>query len=382
MFYLGDNFVKLKRVVMAIFSIAVLIFLSACSDSKPLKIGFIGSLTGKRSDIGVAARNAVQLRIDEINKMGGVHGREVKLIVEDNRGNAGICEKKLKGFIDNGIKYVVGPLFSQMAEVAMRSTKGKDVFLMSPSMSTSLLSGKDDNIFRIAYPTSIQSILLADLLISQGHRKVGVVYDLSNKGYTEPLFLEFKKRIESNNIKIKLVERIDGDRIKEFSTLSRKVHGADLDVILMCLSATDAATLAQQLKNKGSGTKMYGVSWTQTNDLLKYGGRAVEGMFLISVFKHKKETVEHAEFNRKYIEKYGEKPSFICTLAYDSTNILLSVLGNSRDLTPGAVKEAILKKKVFKGLDATIFFDQYGDVSGNYSIVRVQDGSFVQVGSQ
>lgn len=372
--------IRLRTVSLILTGFVVLAALSACSDSKPLKIGFIGSLTGKRSDIGVAARNAVQLRIDNINQRGGVNGREIKLIVEDNQGSAMVCEKGLIRLMDGGVKFIIGPLFSQMAEAAMKSSKNKDVLIMSPSMSTSLLSGRDDNIFRVAYSTSTQAKLLAGFFISNKYKKVGVVYDLSNKKYTEPLYLEFAKRLSEKDIRVKLVETIRGDKIKELYSLAKRINEGALDALLMCLSATDAANLAQQLKKNRSKTNLFGVSWTQTNDLVRYGGRAVEGMHLISIFKNRVKTVKHSEFEKRYVGKYGGKPSFVSIRAFDATGVLVDAMRNSKELTPGAVKKRILKTKLFKGLDSDIVFDEYGDVAGNYTIVKVKNGSFVPVG--
>ena len=121
MFFYCDKKMRSRNLSLQLVScilLSIVIVLTACSDSKPIKIGFIGSLTGKRFDIGVSARNAVQLRIDELNSQGGINGRSIKLIVEDNRGDAKVCEKGLVRFIGDGVKSIIGPLFSQMADAA------------------------------------------------------------------------------------------------------------------------------------------------------------------------------------------------------------------------------------------------------------------------
>jgi branched-chain amino acid transport system substrate-binding protein len=351
----------------------------SCSESEPLRIGFVGSLTGKRSDIGVSERNAVQLYIDEVNAQGGINGKKVEIIVQDNKGDAAICETILNDFINDGIQFIIGPLFSQMAEAAMNSTKDKNVFLISPTMSTGLLSGLNDNIFRMAYSTNSQAQLLSDYFIAKDHQKAGVVYDLSNKKYTEPLYLEFSRRLQDNKIPIKFLETIKGDEITDFFNLAQKIQKADIDSLLLCLSATDAASLAQQLKKVDSKANLYGVSWTQSNDLIQYGGKAVEGMCLISIFKHKEKTKAHADFDRKFKEKYTKDPSFASIRAYDAAHVLITAMKNNEVSAPDVIKKSILKTKTFQGLDSSIVFDEFGDVAGQYSLVVIQDSSFTSV---
>ena len=179
----------------------------SCSESgKPLRIGFVGNLTGTRSELGVTARDAVQFCVDRLNRAGGIRGRRVELVVANNGGDVPRCEKVLNELIDDGVPFVIGPLISQMAEVSMEATAGRDVLLMSPSMSTDLLAGRDDNIFRFAYSTAVQSRLLADFAVDRGQRKLGVVYDLSNGKYTEPLYRAFEARLRSKGMAVRLAE--------------------------------------------------------------------------------------------------------------------------------------------------------------------------------
>jgi branched-chain amino acid transport system substrate-binding protein len=351
----------------------------ACAEPEPLKIGFVGSLTGKRSDIGVSARNAVQLYIDEVNKAGGINGRKIKIIIKDNEGDTETSELILSEFISDGIQFIIGPLFSQMAETTIKTSKDKNIFIMSPSMSTPILSGIDDNIFRIVYSTNVQSKLLSNYFIAKEHKRIGVVYDLRNKQYTEVLYTEFKKQMENKNIPINLLERINDSKTSNFSEIAKKIHTADIDYLLLILSATDAASIAQQLKKIESKTNLYGVSWTQTNDLIKYGGKAVEGMHLVSILRNKEKTKAHVDFDQKFIQKYSTDPSFICVLAYDAIDVLIKGMKNADSLTPDAVKKSILAIKTFQGLDSSIVFDEFGDVAGQCSLVIIKNGSFIPV---
>lgn len=283
--------------------------------------------------------------------------------------------------IDGGVRFVVGPLISQMAEVTIEATAGRDVLLMSPSMSTDLLAGRDDNIFRFASSTVVQSRLLADFGLGRGQRKLGVVYDLSNGKYTEPLYRQFEERLQSMGLAVRLAEPIRGDGSVDMLALAEKIHGTDLDGLVLCLSSLDAANLAQQLRKLGSKLQLYGVSWTQTNDLIQHGGKAVEGMCLISIFRNPDKSPALLEFESLFEERYRKPPSFIGVLAWDTVTVLFEAMARAEALSPASVKSSLLSIGTFRGLDSTIAFDAYGDVNGQYAMTRVAGGAYVPLAS-
>lgn len=357
--------------------IAVLcIVLSGCGDTEPLKIGFVGELSGRRSEIGVSVRNAVQFKVDQVNAAGGVKGRQIELIVHDNAGNREQCETIITSMIDQGIEFIVGPLLSQMAEPAVKAIEGKNVLLVSPTMSTDYLTGKDDNILRTSATTTMQGNILAQHSLKSNIKSVSVIYDLSNQKYTELLYKAYAKKAADSGISIPQVLTIDKTNHPKMLPLAKQIAEAGTDGVLMCLSAVDAANLAQQLRKIGSTAKFYGVSWSQTDDLLQHGGRAIEGMVLISTRQYGVKNAALEKFKDDYIARYNENPSFVSAKGYDSMGLLIYGLENAAEMSPPAVKSTIISSEGFQGAEKWVKVDQFGDVLSGYHLVVVRDGKY------
>lgn len=366
-----------ERHLLSLISLFIVLVLSGCGEPEPIRIGLVGQLSGRQSEIGVSVRNGVQLRLDQINRAGGINGRPLLLVVKDNKGDQAECSRILDEMIDDNIKIIIGPMFSQMAEVAAKVTKDKDVLLLSPTMSTDYLTGKDDNILRTSATTNQQGHFLAEKALEDGMRSIAVVYDLNNRKYTEFLYKSFRETLEPHGVTFPVVLTIQKSDSTPMLPLARKIYNANPDGVLMCLAALDAANLSQQLRKIGGSMQFYGVSWSQTTDLIQHGGRAVENMVLVATRKYGVVSPELARFNADYIARYKIKPSFAAIRGYDAFSLLATGLEKAKNLTPSMVKHAILSLYEFYGISSRMELDEYGDVKSGYFLVRVSGGIFV-----
>lgn len=372
-------FVLKVQKIVSLLCFFVLMSLIACGDQKSVEIGFVGELTGKRSEVGVAVRNGVQLMVDQINASGGIKGRMLELDVRDNIGDTEVCRSLINGMMADGIQFIVGPIFSQMADVTMESTKGKSVLVITPTMSTDMLSGRDDNIVRTSSTTTRQANLILEASITYGLKSVAVVYDLSNSKYTELLYTSFKQRAEKERVSVPLALTIDKTNHPEMLPLARELIAAKPDGILMCLSAIDAANLSQQIRKLGSSVQLIGVSWSQTEDLIQQGGKAVEGMLLVSTRSYGNPTKALVTFQKQYEARHMVTPSFAAGRGYDAMGLLADAMKKAVDINSEEVKKAILGIADYQGVDGPVQLDQFGDSLSGYSMVVVKNAKFVGV---
>jgi len=356
-----------------------LMALTACGDPEPIRIGFVGTLSGRRSEIGVAARNAAQLKVDMANEAGGINGRPLELVIRDNTGEPEKCRVILEEMMAEGICFIVGPLFSQMAETVLQAVEGKDVLVMTPTMSSDYLSGRDDNLLRTCSTTTKQAVSIAERAEAMGLRKTVVVYDLSNRKYTELLYKVYREDAGKRGISVPLALTIDKTAHPEMLSLARRLMAVEPDSVLMCLSALDAANLSQQIRKLGGGMQLFGVSWTQTGDLIVQGGRAVEGMHLVAIRSYDAPGPELVNFNELYEQRYKQAPSFVSDRTYDALAFLTEGMRKSDPDNPAQVKRTLLEMPDFKGLSGMIRLDEFGDSLSGYKLVVVKDGQYIPV---
>lgn len=352
-------------------------FLTGCGDPEPIKIGVVGGFSGRRSEIGVVARNAIQLLVDEVNAEGGIKGRQIELDIRDTKGDPERCLIILNAMTAENVHFFLGPFLSQMAESTVKSMEGKDALVVTPTMSTDYLSDRDDNIVRTSSTTSQQARHLAEYMADKGFKQVAVIYDLSNKKYTELLYKSFAEDAQELNMTVTTTMTIPKTRHPEMLPIARQLIASGADSVLMCLAAIDAANLSQQLRKLGSDMHLVGVSWAQTDDLILHGGRAVEGMALVATRNYSAPTEAFISFNQQYKDRYKTTPSFAGGRAYDGMGLLIEGMRLADEITPTKVKKAILTLGTYQGLSSPIHINEYGDSPGAYTMVIVQNGKYV-----
>ncbi len=247
--------------------------------------------------------------------------------------------------------------------------------MISPSMSTAVLTGRVDNFIRISPTTGNQATTIANKILADGIKEAAVLYDSSNIPFTTEMYEAFAHYFRQAGGKISEVLVLEDSR--ELTSQARTLVSGDPECVLAIVSAIDLAMLAQQIRREGSPIKIYGVGWAKTPDLIQHGGRAVEGIILVGVFENPRKSSRYLAFEKSYTEKYGHPPSFIYEAGYEAASVLIEGMRMSRWMNPESVKRAILEKGRFDGLQEPIRFDRFGDVDRSYTLFSVQKGRFV-----
>ena len=123
----------------------------ALQNHPPLVIGYLGGLTGRSADLGVAGRDGALLAVEEFNASGGVDGRRVRLAVEDDRLDQDAARDAFESLLRQGALCVIGPMTSSISVAVAPLALQSDTALISPTTSTDDLTGKRDHFFRL-YP--------------------------------------------------------------------------------------------------------------------------------------------------------------------------------------------------------------------------------------
>lgn len=355
--------------------------LSSCDHNEPLPIGLLAPLTEFSVELGTQGRNGAILAVEEINAQGGIKGRRVELIIRDVGKGPEACEQAIHELLAMGVKYIVGPYTSNMAEVSMRAMKGSGAVMVSPSMTTDLLDGKADEVFRLQPSNYMQSKLLAQYASSQGIKTMALVYDPENRAYSLSLIdsfaVEFEKLSGKILIKDSIVKAEPNKRtIKE---VSDKLASLKVDGILTVTNGSDLALMTQYLRKGGQTARLMGGSWGMTPDLLAMGGSTVEGMIFSSPAPPAGSAQGNVIFEEKYFKRFGSNASFVSAESWEAVNIILSALKKYHYRESDKVSHYFVKNPMFDGVYDDFRFDDYGDVIRPQTLVQVKDNSFVIV---
>ena len=237
------------------------------ADKNTFKIGFVGGLTGKSSDLGIQGRSGVMLAVEEINQQGGINGRPLQLITKDDKQDPQIALKVDRELIDEGVVVIIGHMTSAMTEVALPLINEKKVLMINPAASTNKLSGIDDYFLRVINPGIQLTNLEADYASRNLKlRRMATVYDLSNRAFSEEYAANFKSEFERLGGKVVSTDSFRAGHDVSFKNLAKKILKARPDGLLIVAGAVDTAMLCQHVRMAGSKMPILMSLWAQTPD--------------------------------------------------------------------------------------------------------------------
>ena len=356
-------------------------FLVACTRKKPIRVGFAAQLTGVQAELGVQERNGVQLAVAEINTAGGVDGHPIKLIVQDDLGTPEGARAADRELIKSDVVAIIGHATSGQTIAGLDVTNPAHLVMLSPSTSTSELSGKDDYFFRIADSVVDRAHKFAQHIF-QGRKidRVAIIYDTDNAAYTKAYLESFADKFQSLGGKVVAEGDFSSKAQPDFAPLLAKLRASNPAGLLIIAADIDTALLSQQTRLIDWPIPLFTTSWAQTETLINNGGRAVEGLEIEITGTLTSQTPDYLDFKRRYQNKFGRAPSFGAALGYEAAKVLAVALQKTGGKAQGLV-QALIGIKNFEGLSETFSFDKYGDVVRLAHLAVIRDGKYAGIES-
>ncbi len=344
------------------------------SAPEPIRLGFVSSLSGRASTAGIHARNGAMLAVEEANKLGGINGRLIELIVKDDKATAETAIKVDQELIDAGVVAIVGHLLSSMSVATVPLMNKSNTLMVASASSTSQLTGLDDNFIRLLSPVDKEADLLAEVAYTQlTLRKIVIAYDLSNSDLSESFQKFFSHGFGKRGGIIAKAISFNTNTKFSATDLASEINRFEPDGVFIVTNAIYAALLCQHLRKINQVATIIDSSWGFTDPaFIQNGGRAVEGVYSIAAFNAECQNPEFIKIQDELQKRFSVKPSLAMQLAYESVQVLLESLRNSKK--PHDLKQTILSKKTFTGIDGEpIVFDQWGDPDRVYYLLNVKD---------
>lgn len=348
----------------------------ACqTDKQPIKVGFVGGLTGRYSDLGVAGRNGVTLAVEQINESGGIDGRTLQLITKDDMQDEKTALRVDRELISEGVAAVIGHMTSTMSVAVVPLFNEKKIVLISPTTTTNELDGKDDFFLRMEPASKKQTEHLARYAIKEARlKKLSVFYDVSNKIYTEDYFRTFSALYNDLGGKVVSAETFGIDAVASFAGIVERSLKNDPDGILLIASAADAAALCQQIRKAGSRAVILSSGWAMTEVFLQSGGKAVEGVVFDNLINIDSKEERYISFKKNFEARFGVSPSFGAVHGYEAARLLADALKVND--SPSRLKDTILGLKKVHGLFGDFSLNRFGDSERSSLIMSVKNGRY------
>lgn len=364
------------------YRLALLILVSLVSAAigcekkeNPIKVGFVGGLTGRLSDLGTAGRNSVILAVEEINSRGGVNGRPVELIIKDDKQDPDVALRVDRELVNEGVVAIIGHMTSTMSMAVLPFINKEKVLMISPTTSTNKVTGIDDYFIRVISPNKSETDhLVRHAFKVMGLRKMAGVYDLSNRAYTEGYLNNFRDEFQALGGKVSHVKTFTSGRDVDFVKLADSLLKPAPDGVLIVTGGPDAAMISQRIRVTGSKVPIITCGWAMTADFIHDGGPAVEGVVFSQLLNRGSRHKAYLEFRKRFEERFGEEPNFAAAHGYEAAHALFRALSENADAEE--LKAAILQQDMFEGVQGDFKVDKYGDPQRKRFLITVENGQF------
>lgn len=362
------------KVALAFLTVAVLLS-GGCGEREPVKIGFVGGLSGRVADLGISGRNGALLAVEARNSSGGIGGRMVELVVRDDGQDADTAVRVDGELVDLGVEAILGHMTSSMSMAAVELVNRSGTVLLSPTTTTTYLTGKDDHFFRVIATTREYAAKMARYLKGEvGLAAVSVIYDARNRAYTESWLEDFRTEFTALGGRVVGVRSFESGPDVLFFDLAEGSLTSEVDGLVIIASAMDTAMICQQMKKMERQVPVAAAEWASTERLIDLGGAAVEGIIVSQFFDRERDDPVFKDFGEAYRDRFGGEPGFAAVNAYDAASVLMEAIGRKKE--GESLKEAILRIGTFSGVQGPVTIDGYGDAARETYITTIREGRF------
>lgn len=372
---------KLGKYFSITFLIIVIIgiLFTVVKSREDIIIGFSAQLTGSQSELGVQQRNGVQLAVEEINDSGGIAGRKISLIVEDDFGIPEGAEFGDSQLIKKGAIAIIGHTTTAQTLEGLKVTNPANVIMIGANITTPELSNLDDNFFRVSTSFKSSSQNFAKHIYEDKKIKsIAIIYDRNNMAYSNLYATIFANEFQALGGKITDKVNFSSSDDSDFSPLLCNLDKYKPEGLFIVASDIDAALIAQKTRLKNKEISMFATGWAQTEALISNGGKAVEGMEIEQGYDLNNQSSVFIDFKSRYKARFGNEASFGAAYGYEAALVLVEALKKTHGNKNG-LKEALLETTNFNGITDTLSFDKFGDVERSWYISTIHNGKFIMI---
>ena len=310
-------------------------------DADTIKIGGIAPLSGAVAVYGVECTNGVNLAVEEINAAGGINGKKIVYIAEDDEGDPAKSVNAYKKLTtQDGIRLVIGSLTSGCTIALTASAQAQGVVQIAPAATAEAVTDAGNYIFRTCFIDPFQGSIGGKFAaVNLNKKNAAILYDIGND-YSVGLKENFVKEFEKNGGKIVALESYStGD--KDFNAQLTKIKAAKPDVVYLPDYYGTVALIAKQLRNQGIDTPIIGADgWDGLTD--NAGEEVLNGFYSNHYAADSSDPAVKA-FVKNFKAKYNKEPNAFAALGYDSMYLLKDAILKAGTTDAKAVRDALEK---------------------------------------
>ena len=300
--------------------------IASAAQAADIKIGVAEALTGGAAQYGVPIRNGLLLAADEINARGGVNGRALQLVIEDEQAKKEEAINVFKKLIfQDKVLMIFGPTLSNSMFAAAPVANAAKVVAFGTSNTANGITDVGPYVFRNSVMESdVLPVTVATAQKFYNLKKVAIIYG-NDDAFTKSGYDVFKGVLSERNLPVTTTETyVKGD--VDFKAQLTKIKASEPDAVVCSCLAEEAANIMIQARGLGIKAPFIGGNGFNSPKLFEISRLAGEGTFVGSPWSNTNPAPVNKAFVAAYAKKYSAEPNQFAAQAYDAMHIVAATL--------------------------------------------------------
>jgi branched-chain amino acid transport system substrate-binding protein len=322
-----------------------------------IKVGVYGDLTGQTSSFGQSTKNGIELAVEEINAAGGVNGKKIQLIVEDDQGRPEQAKTVVSKLINQDkVQAVLGEVASTNSLAAAPVAQEAKIPMITPSSTNPKVTEVGDYISRVCFIDPFQGSVMAKFAANTLKAKTAAILGDVNSDYSKGLTQFFEEEFSRLGGKV-IAKEAYTQTDPDFKGQLTKIRNLNPDVIYIPGYYGQVGIIAKQARELDMNMPLLGGDGWDSPELWKLGGASLKNAYISNHYSAENPAPEIQSFVKAYKAKFGVVPDSLAALAYDAAKVLADAIKRAGTTDSAKLRDAINATKDFKGVTGSISLD-------------------------
>jgi branched-chain amino acid transport system substrate-binding protein len=311
---------------------------------------------------------------DEANAAGGLNGKQIDILVQDDRSDASEAATIVTKFVtQDQVHAILGEVASSRSIAAAPIAQNAKIPMLTPSSTNPEVTKKGDFIFRSCFIDPVQGAAIAQFAArTLGAKRAAILVDRKNDystGLEKVISATFTK-LGGQIVGTQSYQEGDQD----FNAQLTSLKGSSPEVIFVPGYYNDVGLIAKQARDKGITVPLLGGDGWDSAQLYAIGGTALNGSFFSNHYSPYDTDPKVQKFVNDYKARYGAVPDALAATAYDAALIMFDAIKRSKSLDGTAIRDSLAATKNFPGVTGNVTFNENRDAVKPIVMIEIKDG--------
>lgn len=377
----------MRKNIMVVLSLVLVLVLglitSGCNNliknDKEIILGANYEMTGALAAVAKQTVNGINLAIKQTNEQGGVLGKQIKLIIADNKSEPSESANAITKLIKNdNVKLVFGSVASSNVLATVQIANDSKIPLITATATNPSVTMEQDQVrpyvFRTCFIDPFQGEVMANFAAKSLQAKNAVMYIDSSSDYSKGLAKIFAEKFIANGGMI-IGEESFLQKDQDFKSTLTKIKAINPDVVFIPAYYEEVGKIIRQAREIGIKSQLIGTDGWDDPKLIEIAGlSAVEGTFFSNHYSPQDQDPKVVEFVKAYKAEYNQEPSALAVLGYDCALVVIDAIKRAGSDDPEKIRQALEETKKLQITTGLLSIDNNHNPIKSAVVVEIKNG--------